>query len=161
MMRRRLRKGMFVAAGAALAGLGVARWRGAFRTVVEGHSMAPTLLPGQFLVATRPRAVHRGDVVVVRLPRRGIEAVKRVVGMPGERVRVVEGRAEVDGRKLEEPHARGTGVSGEWSLTEGEYLVLGDDRGESTDGRTFGPVPRETIVGVVRFRYWPRAGSVR
>jgi signal peptidase I len=160
-MRRRLRRGMFVAAGAALAGLGVARWRGAFRTVVEGNSMAPTLLPGQFLIATRPRHLHRGDVVVVRLPRRGIEAVKRVVGMPGERVRVVTGRAEVNGRSLNEPHATGTGLSGEWSLAEGEYLVLGDDRSGSTDGRTFGPVPGEAIVGVVRFRYWPRAGRVR
>lgn len=160
-MRRRLRKGAFVAAGAALAGLGVARWRGAFRTVVEGNSMAPTLLPGQFLVATRPRHIHRGDVVVVRLPRRGIEAVKRVVGLPGERVRVVAGHAEVDGRKLNEPHASGTGVSGEWSLGAREYLVLGDDRGESTDGRVFVPVPGEAIVGVVRFRYWPRAGRVR
>jgi signal peptidase I len=160
-MRRRLRKGAFVAAGAALAGLGVARWRGAFRTVVEGNSMAPTLLPGQFLVATRPRHIHRGDVVVVRLPRRGIEAVKRVVGLPGERVRVVAGHAEIDGRRLHEPHASGTGVSGDWSLAEGEYLVLGDDRGESTDGRTFGPVPGEALVGVVRFRYWPRAGPVR
>lgn len=160
-MRRRLRKGAFVAAGAALAGLGVARWRGAFRTVVEGNSMAPTLLPGQYLVATRPRHIHRGDVVVVRLPRRGIEAVKRVVGLPGERVRVVAGQAEIDGRRLHEPHASGTGVSGEWSLGAGEYLVLGDDRGESTDGRTFGPVPGEALVGVVRFRYWPRAGPVR
>ena len=160
-MRRRLRKGAFVAAGAALAGLGLARWRGAFRTVVEGNSMAPTLLPGQFLVATRPRHIHRGDVVVVRLPRRGIEAVKRVVGLPGERVRVVAGHAEIDGRKLNEPHASGTGVSGDWSLAEGEYLVLGDDREESTDGRAFGPVPAEAIVGVVRFRYWPRAGPVR
>jgi signal peptidase I len=160
-MKRRLRKGAFVAAGAALAGLGVARWRGAFRTVVEGHSMAPTLVPGQFLIATRPRRIHRGDVVVVRLPSRGIDAVKRVVGMPGERVRVEAGRAEVDGRMLHEPHARGAGVSGEWSLGEGEFLVLGDDREESTDGRTFGPVPAETIVGVVRFRYWPRAGPVR
>jgi signal peptidase I len=160
-MRRRLRKGAFVAAGAALAGLGVARWRGAFRTVVEGNSMAPTLLPGQYLVATRPRHIHRGDVVVVRLPQRGIEAVKRVVGLPGERVTVVAGRAEIDGRRLHEPHASGTGVSGEWSLGAGEYLVLGDDRGESTDGRTFGPVPGEALVGVVRFRYWPRAGRVR
>jgi signal peptidase I len=123
--------------------------------------MAPTLLPGQYVVATRPRHIHRGDVVVVRLPRRGIEAVKRVVGLPGERVRVVAGEAEIGGRKLNEPHARGTGVSGEWLLEPGEYLVLGDDRGESTDGRTFGPVPGEALVGVVRFRYWPRAGRVR
>ena len=160
-MKRRVRKGMFVAAGAALAGLGMARWRGAFRTAVEGHSMAPTLLPGQFLIATRPRHIRRGDVVVLRLPFRGIDAVKRVVGMPGERVRVADGRAEVDGRTIIEPHAHGTGGSGEWLLRDDEYLVLGDDRGESTDGRTFGSVPRETIVGIVRFRYWPRAGRVR
>jgi signal peptidase I len=100
-------------------------------------------------------------VVVVRLPARGIEAVKRVVGLPGERIRVMDGRAEIDGRQLAEPYAHGMGVSGEWSLGHAEYLVLGDDRSESTDGRTFGPVPREAIAGVVRFRYWPKAGRVR
>jgi signal peptidase I len=160
-VRRRLRRGAVVAAGAAAAGMIVARWRGAFRTAVRGQSMAPTLVPGQFLIATRPRHLRRGDVVVVRLPARGIEAVKRVVGLPGERISVTNGRAEADGRALAEPYAHGVGVSGAWSLAEGEYLVLGDDRSQSTDGRTFGPVPREAIVGVVRFRYWPRAGRVR
>jgi signal peptidase I len=160
-MKNRFRKGVFVAVGTALAGWGVARWRGTFRTAVRGQSMSPALLPGQFLVASRPRHIHRGDVVVVRLPQRGIDAVKRVVGLPGERVRILDGKAEVNGRRLSEPHAHGSGPSGDWLLEGDEYLVLGDDRGESTDGRTFGPVPREAIVGVVRFRYWPRAGRVR
>jgi signal peptidase I len=160
-VKRRFRRGAIVAAGAALAGLGVARWKGTFRTAVQGNSMAPTLLPGQFLIATRARHVHRGDVVVVRLPARGIDAVKRVVGLPGERVSVVDGRAAVEGRALVEPYAHGGGASGEWTLGDRDYLVLGDDRSESTDGRTFGPVPVEAIVGVVRFRYWPRAGRVR
>jgi signal peptidase I len=160
-MARMFRRGAAVAVAAALAGWAVSRWRGAFRTTVRGRSMVPALLPGQFLIAARPRRIRRGDVVVVRFSEAGIEAVKRVVGLPGERVRVIAGRVEVNGRPLAEPHAHGAGASGEWSLGEREYLVLGDNREGSTDGRTYGPTPLEAIVGVVRFRYWPKAGRIR
>jgi type IV secretory pathway protease TraF len=98
--------------------------------------MAPTLLPGDWLVATRRGRLRRGSVVVLRHPRGGPDLVKRVAALPGE---------EVDGRPLGPE----------------EYLVLGDDPGASTDGRSFGPVTRSAIEGVVRFRYWPRPGRVR
>jgi signal peptidase I len=160
-MALRFRKGASVAVAAALAGWAVTRWRGMFRAAVQGHSMVPTLLPGQFLIAARARRIRRGDVVVLRFAEPGIEAVKRVVGLPGERVRVVAGRVEVNGRPLHEPHAHGEGASGEWSVGAGEYLVMGDNRESSTDGRAYGPAPREAIVGVVRFRYWPKAGRIR
>jgi signal peptidase I len=160
-MAPRLRGGASVAVAAALAGWAFARWRGMFRTAVQGRSMVPALLPGQFLIAARPRRIRRGDVVVVRFSQPGIDAVKRVVGLPGERVRVVAGRAEVNGRPLNEPHAHGAGASGEWSLGADEYLVLGDNREGSTDGRAYGPARRDAIVGVVRFRYWPKAGRIR
>lgn len=122
--------------------------------------MAPGLRPGDYLLAVRPGSIARGEVVVAR---RGgsLEVVKRVVGLPGERVRVEDGRVWVEGRELSEPHASGTGPPGEWSLGPGQYLLLGDQRDRSTDGRSFGPVSAEEIVGVVRLRYWPRPGRVR
>lgn len=116
--------------------------------------MRPQLNDGDFVVAVRSRRLRRGDVVVVHRPG-GLEVVKRVVGLPGERVRVAFGRVTIDGSPLEEPHAHGEGPGGEWRLGDDEYLVLGDDRAHSTDGRTFGPVGSGSVRGVVRVRYWP------
>jgi signal peptidase I len=86
-----------------------------------------------------------------------LEVVKRVVGLPGERVRLVAGRLEVDGQSVPEPYLAGPTSSGELDLQLGpaEYLVLGDHRAASTDGRDFGPVGADALVGRVRFAYWP------
>ena len=89
-----------------------------------------------------------------------------MVGLPGERVRLVAGRLEVDGLEVAEPYLGGT--TGGWAgapqaeagdldlrLGEDQYLVLGDHRAASTDGRDFGPVPAAALTGRVRFAYWP------
>jgi len=102
-----------------------------FRVAVEGESMAPTLLPGDFLIAVRSGPVRRRALVVVEHPARGgLEMVKRVTAMPGE---LVEGVV----------------------LGPDEYWMVGDDPDASTDSRTLGAVPREAIRGIVRARYWP------
>jgi signal peptidase I len=82
--------------------------------------------------------------------------VKRVIGLPGERVRLVAGRLQVDGVEVAEPYLGG-GAAGDLDvrLGEGQYLVLGDHRAASTDGRDFGPVPAAALTGRVRFAYWP------
>jgi signal peptidase I len=130
--------------------------------LVQGDSMRPTLRPGQ-RVAVGPldRPPRRGDLVVVQ--RRGREVVKRVVGLPGERVRLVAGRLRVDGVEVVEPYLGGGGAhaaqaeAGDLDLRLGgdQYLVLGDNRAASTDGRDFGPVPAEALTARVRFAYWP------
>jgi len=89
-------------------------------------------------------------------PPGGLEVVKRVVGLPGERVRLAGGRIEVDGRVLHEPYLEGGGGDRlDLRLGPAEYLVLGDNRAASSDGRDFGPVPGDAFVGRVRFAYWP------
>lgn len=144
----------------ALAGLVVAARRARLEPVlVQGDSMRPALDPGQ-RIAVGPvrRPLRRGELVLLRGA--GREMVKRVVGLPGERVRLVDGRLEVDGRHLPEPYAIGRGawhgaVELDVSLGEGELAVLGDSRRYSTDSRSFGPVRLRDVVGVVRFAYWP------
>ena len=121
---------------AGLAGVATAVWLRPFRVTVEGRSMVPTLLPGDYLLVTRAGRIRRGAVVVVAHPSRGIEVVKRVAAVPGD-------------------------AAGGRPLPPDRFLVVGDNRAGSTDGRTFGPVKREAILGVVRFRYWPRPGPVR
>ena len=126
--------------------------------LVRGGSMRPTLEPGQRIaVSPLVRPPRRGDLVV--LARKGdLEVVKRVVGLPGERVRLGAGRLEVDGRAVPEPYlVPGGPWSGDLDLQLGpaEYLVLGDHRAASTDGRDFGPVGADALVGLVRFAYWP------
>ncbi|HZD71076.1 MAG TPA: signal peptidase I [Actinomycetes bacterium] len=160
--------GLAAAATAAAVGLAAALRRARLEPMlVRGDSMRPTLVPGQRIaVGPLREPPRRGEVVVLRRPDRWqLEVVKRVVGLPGERVRLVGGRLEVDGREVPEPYlaaaiAPRRGRSGppaavDVLLGEGEYLVLGDHRDASSDGRDFGPVRAADLVGSVRFAYWP------
>ena len=90
----------------------------------------------------------------------GRRDVKRVIGLPGERVVMEQGVLFVDERQIAEPYLGGLPSSvglGEWAwdLGAGEYLVLGDNRAHSTDSRDFGPVRATSIVGRAWLRYWP------
>jgi signal peptidase I len=147
--------GALVLGAVVVAGLAVRRAR-LEPVLVRGGSMRPTLEPGQRIaVAPLVRPPARGDLVV--LGSGGREVVKRVVGLPGERVRLRGGRLEVDGQAVPEPYlAEGSGA-GELDLRLGpaEYLVLGDHRAASTDGRDFGPVAADALLARVAFAYWP------
>jgi signal peptidase I len=141
----------------AAAGLAVRRAR-LEPMLVSGGSMRPTLDPGQRIaVAPLVRPPARGDLVVVARPRPtgDREVVKRVVGL--ERVRLAAGQLEVDGLELAEPYLAGGPGAGELDLELGpaQYLVLGDHRAASTDGRELGPVGADALLGLVRFAYWP------
>ncbi|MCK9486545.1 MAG: signal peptidase I [Dehalococcoidia bacterium] len=164
------------------------------RVAVAGESMTPALRPGDFLVLRRgppPAEAAAGHVVAVYDPRHtgrldppgngGHEALrevppqpdaeppplllKRIVGLPGESLRI-GGGVQVNGRVLEEPYAHGETPAeqhrGINRLEEDEYFLVGDHRGASTDSRDFGPVRRQDIVGTVVLRYWPpeRLGRV-
>ena len=95
---------------------------------------------------------------VLALSRAQIELAKAELKETVEQeVRLVAGRLEVDGQSVPEPYLAGPTSSGELDLQLGpaEYLVLGDHRAASTDGRDFGPVGADALVGRVRFAYWP------
>jgi signal peptidase I len=147
-------------------------------------AMEPTIDEGDRFTVNKDAyddaAPQRRDVVVVYPPQGAVEEpecartpppaqmcdrprggaadvtfVKRIVALPGERVSIVDGRAVVDGRPLDEPYARrcddapACQYSRPMTVPDGHYLLLGDNRGASHDGRFWGPVPREQILGRV------------
>lgn len=136
---------------------------------VAGHSMSPALLPGDFLLLRRgpppPGEAAFGRIVAFRNGQ-GLLVLKRVVGLPGESLRVGDA-VHVNGRTLLEPYARGRcpprQFRGVQRLEPGQLFLLGDRRDASTDSRDFGPVDASRVGGVAWFRYWPpgRIGRIR
>ena len=100
----------------------------------------------------------RGEVIVFNYPLdHGKDFVKRVVGLPGETVEVRDGIVLVDGEALPEPYLKRKDSSDAppLALGEKEYYVIGDNRRNSNDSRSWGPVPEDNIVGRVWLVYWP------
>lgn len=139
--------------------------------LVSGASMEPTFSNGDYLLVDeltfRFREPVRGEVVVFRYP--GDDRsfyIKRVIGLPGERV-VIKGNEVAVWREgapvvLSEPYvARGV-VSGDIDVTLGayEYYVLGDNRGFSFDSRSWGPLQDDHMIGLVRMRLWPFSSAL-
>jgi signal peptidase I len=129
---------------------------------VEGMSMEPNFHDGQFLLinklAYKLGEVERGDVIVFRYPRDpSRDFIKRVVGLPGEAVKVVNGQVYVNGQLLGDDYnlAPASYSSGEVTLGADEVFVLGDNRPNSSDSHTWGPLPLRLIIGRVVLSYWP------
>ena len=140
---------------------------GTFR--VAGTSMQDTLMTGDVALVTRfdyrMRGPRRGDVVQCVFPGRGDTYIKRVIGLPGEAIRFSGGALTVDGQPVEEPYVSTPTEDYEIRLDDGEYLVLGDNRTDSYDGRLadMGPLKADAFLGRVRCILWPpgRIGPVR
>jgi signal peptidase I len=147
---------------------------------IPSESMTPTLEVGDRVLVNKLsyklHDVNRGDIVVFEAPEDestpGVkDLVKRVIGLPGETVELREGQVFVDGRPLEEPYLEDGEATTptqefagkcappvsdtECTVPADSYLVLGDNRNESKDGRVFGPIKESDIVGRVFVRIWP------
>ena len=134
--------------------------------LVSGSSMEPNFQNGNYLlideIVYRFRAPERGEIVVFKYPGdHRSYYIKRIIGLPGERVVVDNGKVTVyqsGGFKvLEEPYLSPSVVGGntETTLAADQYFVMGDNRNFSYDSRNWGPVAKAEIVGLVRFRLWP------
>jgi signal peptidase I len=149
---------------------------------IPSPSMNDTLLPGDRVLVNRLvyhfRDVRRGDIIVFHYP---VDTrwvfIKRVVGLPGDTLQVKGGLLYVNGRQLSEPYIRkvngvpettepgqpaaGTTMAPAWSLSKpytvpaGNCFVMGDNRTQSDDSRTWGPVPAKDLIGRAFFVYWP------
>lgn len=143
---------------------------------VKGGSMRDTLENGYILLvnrwACRIGAPQRGEVVICHFPGRYVGKhkiirqcfVKRVIGLPGESVSLVEGVVHVDGAPLQEPylsesHTRWKQTREPVTLGENEYFLMGDNRDSSNDSRRVGPIPGKDIIGRAGWVLWP--GKIR
>lgn len=129
---------------------------------IEGFSMEPNFHDGQFLIVNKliyllhPPA--RGDVIVFIPPNNTArDFIKRVIGLPGDRIEIVNGRVFVNGEPLQEPYPLnpGTYSAGAITVPAGEYYVLGDNRNNSSDSHSWGTVQADKIIGKAWVSYWP------
>lgn len=139
--------------------------------VVEGLSMYPTFNDGDYLIideiSYRLGDPERGDVVVFRYPNNpSVFYIKRIIGLPGETVRVDRGKVIVtrkDGAELtlEEDYvvAEDATYSGVSTLGPDQYFVLGDNRPKSSDSRVWGALPKSDLIGKAFVRILPVAAA--
>jgi signal peptidase I len=104
-----------------------------------------------------PQKPVRMDIVTIKMPSMTGDVAKRIVGLPGERIKIVKGVVYVNGRRLSEAVSvipDGSDLK-QIRIPYGAYFVLGDNRPASKDSRDWGAVPQDRIVGVLAARVWP------
>lgn len=151
---------------------------------IPSPSMSPTLVRDDRVLVNklsyRFGDIERGDVVVFSRPPNEPpdevkDLIKRVVALPGERISLVDGQVRIDGGLLEEPYVNGlqtiynAGCSSVpldgidtaegYVVPDGHVFVLGDNRVNSHDGRCFGPIDADTVVGRAFFVLWPPSNA--
>jgi len=136
---------------------------------VKGASMEPTFLSGDYILTSRVtykfRSHQRGDVVVFKSPKNpDIEYIKRIIGLPGDKVKVHNEEVYVNEQMMTENYISAKTNLWEggcikdnevYSVPEGELFVMGDNRPRSSDSREFCSIPEESLIGQVFFRYFP------
>ncbi len=133
---------------------------------IPSSSMESTLEIGDRLLVNKLSYefgdVERGDIVVFErpdsLPSPYDDLIKRVIGLPGDVVEGHDGQVFVNGEALVEPYLDADVRISDFAPTEipaGHVFVMGDNRGDSTDSRVFGPIPVDRIEGEAFIRYWP------
>lgn len=134
---------------------------------VKGASMEPNFYDHEYLIideiSYRFNDPDRGDIVVFKYPKDPNQYfIKRVIGLPGEKVEIKDGRVFIDNQPLVEDYLADDVLTrlplrgyGDLTLADGEYFLLGDNRDQSLDSRHFGPVSRDFVIGRTWLRGWP------
>ncbi len=135
------------------------------RFVVDGPSMQPNFMTGQFIIVSRVNYLlgepQQGDIVVFEYPNDPTQDyIKRIVGRPGDTVEIRDTQVYVNGQRMDEPYINepcSTRMCSNhtWVLGSDEYFMMGDNRNHSSNSRAFGLVKRHFIVGQAVLRYWP------
>jgi signal peptidase I len=129
---------------------------------VDGASMQPGLHTDEYVLVNKVaylfHSPERGDVIVFHYPLdTSKDFIKRIIGVPGDTITTTSDTVIVDGQTLHEPYisAPFNFASNTWKLGTGEFFVMGDNRDNSLDSRTWGPLNRSYIVGKAVAVYWP------
>ncbi|MFH1636526.1 MAG: signal peptidase I [Chloroflexota bacterium] len=131
------------------------------RIRVDGSSMEPSLHSGEFIIVNRLAykfgSPDHGDVVVFDFPRDPEqEYIKRIIGLPGDHIQVLDSKVYINDKILNEPYiAAAPRYQGNWDVPDKNLFVLGDNRNNSSDSHSWGPVPIENVIGKALFIYWP------
>lgn len=136
---------------------------------ISGQSMMPNFKDGEFLLTEKVtyylRSPERGDVVVFMPPVSDTdEFIKRVIGLPGERIVIKESRVYINDKLLPESYIPDSIFTGggpflaentEFTVPPGLYFVMGDNRQNSSDSRYWGPITKKAMTGRAWISYWP------
>lgn len=131
------------------------------RIRVDGASMEPTLISGEYVIVNRMSyrmgSPQRGDIIVFHFPRNPQEEyIKRIIGLAGDEVEVRDGAVYINGQRLNERYLSvKTNYTGTWRVPDGQLFVLGDNRNNSSDSHDWGTVPMDYVVGKAILVYWP------
>lgn len=131
------------------------------RIRVDGASMEPTLQSGEFVIVNKLSYFFGepeiGDIIVFHFPRDpDQEYIKRVIGLPGDRVEVKNGEVFVNNSVLIEDYIAASPVyNNVWEVPADALFVLGDNRNNSSDSHNWGTVPLDYVIGKATFIYWP------
>lgn len=131
------------------------------RIRVDGASMEPTLQSGEFVIVNKLSYFFGepeiGDIIVFHFPRDpDQEYIKRIIGLPGDRVEVKNGKVFVNNMVLLEDYIAAPPVYGDvWEIPADSLFVLGDNRNNSSDSHNWGTVPLDYVIGKATFIYWP------
>ncbi|KKR86966.1 MAG: Signal peptidase I [Candidatus Woesebacteria bacterium GW2011_GWB1_41_10] len=144
---------------------------------IKGQSMHPNFPDGEYLLTQKVsyylHPPERGDVIVFKPPvSPDDEFIKRIIALPGDRVKVVNGKVYINGEPLNEDYLEPslyTAASNflkegeEFTVPDGEWFVMGDNRPHSSDSRAWGPITKKEISGKAWLIYWPPdlAGAVK
>lgn len=136
---------------------------------IKGNSMEPNFHNNEYIltdkISYKFSEPKRGDVIIFKAPKNPeIDYIKRIIGLPGDHIKVQNGQVYLNGKPLKEVYLKDpTSLFPGSYLQEGveivvpqeEYFAMGDNRPHSSDSREFGPVPVNLIIGKAILRYWP------
>ena len=127
---------------------------------IDGSSMNPTLADGQYLLVNNfsyyLNEPEQGEIIVFHHPTSDLNLIKRVIGVPGDHIVIENGNVTVNDETLTEPYISAPPqYRGQWTVPEGQYFVLGDNRNASSDSHTWSFLPEENIVGRAEVIYFP------
>lgn len=140
-------------------------------TKVQGISMLPTFEDENRVIVSKISSIDRFDMIVFNAPNAKDQYIKRVIGVPGDQIEMMDDVLYINGKVYDEPYIKRIDgdpitdritenftlaeIIGKEKVPEDTFFVLGDHRLKSNDSRSFGFIDKDTIIGVVKLRYFP------